>query len=44
MKKYSEYDEYRQRVGKFLPNLLNFRNAGPGDFSDKKAPKAITDE
>lgn len=44
MKKYSEYDEYRQRVGKFLPKLLNFRKTGPGDFSDKKAPKDVTYE
>lgn len=38
-KKYAEYKEYQQRVGKFLPK---FPGGLPGDFSDKRASKAAT--
>lgn len=36
-KKYPEYAEYQQRVGKFLPKLSTEL---PGDFSDKRVEKA----
>jgi hypothetical protein len=37
-KKYTDYKEYQQRVGKFLPKLTSDL---PGDFSDQKVkPKA----
>jgi steroid 5-alpha reductase family enzyme len=32
--KYPDHNEYKQRVGKFLPKLTT---SLPGDFSDKKA-------
>ena len=35
-KKYPEYKEYQQRVGKFLPKLPG---GPPGDFSDKRDSK-----
>lgn len=37
-KKYPEYEEYQQRVGKFLPKLSTDL---PGDFSDKKATPRV---
>ncbi|RDW83381.1 hypothetical protein BP5796_04872 [Coleophoma crateriformis] len=41
-RKYPEYKEYQQRVGKFLPKLTG---GLPGDFSDKKAkPKVETEK
>jgi len=41
-RKYPEYKEYQQRVGKFLPK---FGTDLPGDFSDQKAkPKVEREE
>ncbi|TVY47591.1 Uncharacterized protein LOCC1_G002333 [Lachnellula occidentalis] len=37
-KKYPEYEEYQQRVGKFLPKISTDL---PGDFSDKKAKPRV---
>lgn len=37
-KKYPEYAEYQQRVGKFLPTLSS---SLPGDFSDQKATDKV---
>lgn len=37
-RKYTEYKEYQQRVGKFLPKLSTDL---PGDFSDQKAKPKI---
>jgi len=37
-KKYDDYKEYQQRVGKFLPKLFS---ALPGDFSDRKAKPKV---
>lgn len=36
--KYPEYNEYQQRVGKFLPRLSSDL---PGDFSDQKAKPKV---
>lgn len=36
--KYSDYAEYQQRVGKFLPKLTS---SLPGDFSDQKAKPKV---
>lgn len=37
-KKYPDYKEYQNRVGKFLPNILPGK---PGDFSDQKATREV---
>lgn len=37
-RKYPEYKEYQQRVGKFLPKLPG---GPPGDFRDKKRSKTV---
>jgi hypothetical protein len=37
-RKYPEYKEYQQRVGKFLPKLSTDL---PGDFSDQKAKPKV---
>lgn len=36
-KKYPEYKEYQNRVGKFLPRLFPLTKTPPGNFSDKRA-------
>lgn len=40
-KKYPEYKEYQDRVGKFLPKLPG---GLPGDFSDKRKSKPAAKE
>lgn len=35
-KKYPQYREYQERVGKFLPSFFMLSNSQPGDFSDQK--------
>jgi hypothetical protein len=36
--KYEDYQEYQQRVGKFVPKLTS---GLPGDFSDRKAKPKV---
>lgn len=36
-KKYPEYQDYQNRVGKFLPRLFSSSKTPPGDFSDQRA-------